>query len=112
MLVSSGSAPHEIADLASAYSKPQMEIVTAARQAHYATEASASLETASKAAIIKGLAKQMTGAAKAVEFGARSLGCRMNMRVDALPPHLPILTAGFGGHPEVLMRCRVISEFI
>ena len=112
MLVSSESAPHEIADLASAYSKPQMEVVTAAREAHYAAQAAAGLESGTKTAIIKGLAKQMTGAANTVEFGARSLGCRLNMQVDAHKPHLPILTAGFGSHTELLMRCRLISEFI
>ena len=106
MIISVVDHPMEIKDLAGKMLLPKMDVVHAAREAHIAAEAAAELARASKAAVVQGLAGQMAGAAKAVEFSARSLGCRMHMPVDVSPPHLPLMAA-FGAD---CMRLVVASD--
>ena len=113
MIIASVNHPMEVTDLQSVYLKPQIEVVHAAREAHFAAGAAADLAKTSKVAVVKGLSEQMSGAAKAVEFSARKLGCRLNMQVDASIPHLPVI-ASMGTDLAVMCAAnrRLFSEFI
>ena len=114
MLISAVDHPMEIKDLTSKVLDAKMEIVTAAREAHLAGQAADALTTASKSAGVAALASNMAGAAKAAEFTARKIGCRLHMPVDASPPHLPMM-AQVGVEGLLLMstaRLELIRKFI
>lgn len=111
MIISTVSDPQGTADLVSLGSKPLAQLVHAAREAHLAGVAASAL-LSSKSPTVQGLASQMTGAAKAAEFSARSVACRMNLPVDSSVPHLPML-AGLGGCDVfVARRLALLREFI
>ena len=111
MIISTLSDPQSTADLVSLASKPLAQLVHAAREAHLAGVAASAL-VQSKSPTIQGLAGQMAGAAKAAEFTARSVACRMSLPVDVSAPHLPLM-AGVGGVDVFAMRrLALLREFI
>ena len=69
----------------------------------------------SKASVVQGLAGQMAGAAKAVEFSASNLGYKMHMPVDASSPHLPLMASSSAECLQLIVGCArlsKLSEFI